>query len=306
MSLCSMAFLLGTPRIFAEGTSIRLCEEAGEGKDCLGNLKKPATPSSNPAPWPESVGRKTCPADWLQSRKGGCLTQVTTVDGQRGSAYVHPGGWLVDARCFSDKRFKASELLAALELVQRKISPTAGLDKGGCLSKFNPEWGAELVNASWEKGIYVDCPPLDPSDSEPSCAAHVTQGIRASIGSRGYRRETELSLLSLENVAGCMGSGTTGLAGVLFHEFLHAAGADNYPTEKHNTAWRLQDYVFVSDRVYGTEALCFFGVDDARKDLVNVLQCRQAASYRAIAPRFDLCRGFSTSFTDMPAKFIKH
>jgi hypothetical protein len=304
-ALFAAAAALAPAAAHAQRALIELCEEAGGGRDCPRVHAKAASRPS-PVPWAKGIGTDACPDDWFQKRKGDCLTSVAAKDGQEGKAYVHPGGWLIDARCFSDQRFKPRDLLGALDAVQAKIDPAVGADRGGCLSKFNPEWGAELVAASWDKALYVDCPPYDAAESDGTCASQDSQGIRVTRGASGYRRETELAVLSLEDVAGCTGDGTTGFAGVLFHEFLHAAGADNYPTEKHNTAWKLQDHVFVSDRVYGAEALCFFGVDGAHSDLVHVMQCRQTVAYHARAPHYELCRGFGASFTDIPAKFIKH
>ena len=313
------SWLCGTPRILllcalepfllaraahAEASSSRLCELAQASADCLKFKTIQSEGKASPARGPQAgLNSKPCPADWLQSRKGDCLVETDAFGGT--TAYVHPGGWVVDPRCFQDPRFGAAELMAALSLAQRKMSPTMPVEAGGCLSKFNPEWGREFSNFVWEKGMYLGCPAFDPSGS--SCAEFQEEaGVRMVAGQRTRLRESSYSLLNLTNVAGCMGPESTGLAGIVFHEALHAAGADNYSTEKHNTNWRLEDHVFVSDRVYGMEALCFFGVDDPHHQLVHVMQCRQTVSYRAAAARYDLCRGFGAEFTDIPAKFMKH
>ncbi|HXS99082.1 MAG TPA: hypothetical protein VN915_00235, partial [Elusimicrobiota bacterium] len=78
----------------------------------------------------------------------------------------------------------------------------------------------------------------------------------------------------------------------------HAVGADNLPLEKHNAAWELPQFVFVTDRVYGTEALCFLGVAPETRKQVNILQCKAAVNYENDHPDRALCSGFNTVFYD--------
>ena len=251
----------------------QLCASAGRKAGCL-----------KPAARPE-----LCPPDWEKSRRGGCLAE-TDAFGPRQRAYVHPAGWVVDRRCLEGGRVSRAELLQALTAAQRRMDPSVPVSAGGCLSEYNPLWGRELSDDIWSRRMHVACPPSDKDSA--TCAAH---------GERGG-----INMITLANVARCMGPDTTSLAGILFHEALHAAGADNYSTEEHNRAWDMEQYVFVSDRVYGAEATCFWGTDPRLRRRVNILQCKKTVSYDVMEPRAGLCDGFNTSFTDVPAGFIKH
>jgi hypothetical protein len=197
-------------------------------------------------------------------------------------------------------------MLAALEAAWRKMDPAAPSGRGGCLGEFNPEWGRELTVAVWDRRMHVSCPAHDPA--ETTCAHHESRDDYER-GPDGFMRRApwDIHLLVMRNAGRCMGQGTPGLAGILFHETLHAAGADNFPVEQHNKAWELEQWVFVKDRVYGAEAVCFFGVEPSLRPLVNVFQCRYTERDRAGAPRLDLCRSFGASFTNLrPAGFLKH
>lgn len=236
-----------------------------------------------PALAADPMASADCAADWKQKKAGGCLI----ADGSD-KAYVHPRGWIVKKACFSDARFSADELLAAVEAAWKKFDPKTAVGAGGCLSRYNPEWGKDLVDAVWTRGMWIACPG---AGSDNTCAET----------SHDYGRET----ISVRSVKGCMGKGTTGLSGVLFHESLHAAREDNFSTQTHNTAWNLPQYKFVRDRVYGAEALCFFGTA-GKRDHVNILQCKEVVSHATDKDRDGLCDNFSTSFTDYPAGFWKH
>ncbi|MBI5211223.1 MAG: hypothetical protein HY927_14720 [Elusimicrobia bacterium] len=283
----------------------QLCQEAGLSGDCLDVKRKLAQtgrPSGKePAPEPGAA----CPQDWRKSRRGGCWIETKTYSGNAEQAFVHPKGWVVDQRCLRDKRFSRSDLMNGLDKAWRKMSPAVSVGQGGCLSHFNPWWGKELVDAVWEKNMHLACPEFDPGDS--SCADRGTRDAYV-VDDKGFttRLADGINLLSLRNVGRCLGPGGTGLAGVVFHESLHAAGADNFSTQKHNKAWDLEQYVFVRNRVYAAEAVCFFGTDPGRRQLANILQCRATVEYHADDPRQHLCEGFGTSFTDLPAGFIKH
>lgn len=284
-----LACLLAVPA--AAGPS-GLCEKVGRGEDCLA---QPEAVEGRPVPKeaaaPEA-SKPDCPADWATTRKGDCLLETSVFNGQKTKAYVHPAGWIVDPRCFGDARFSADALLEALDSARKKMDPKVPAAKGGCLSKFNPQWGAELLERVWTRKMFVSCPSYEKDST--TCGT-------TSEAERGTAR-----VLSVKNVAGCMGRDSTGLAGVLFHEALHAAGADNFSTQKHNTAWNLPQYEFVRDQVYGTEAVCFFGMNPKTAKAVNFLQCKNAAEYHSDHPRDNLCDPFPASFTDMPAGFWKH
>src|SRR5581483_5166734 len=87
-------------------------------------------------------------------------------------------------------------------------------------------------------------------------------------------------MISVRNIKGCMGPDTSGLSGTLFHESLHAVDADSEPTEVHNKSWERPQYQFIRDRVYGTEALCYFGKK------ANIVQCRGAVEFLNDDPDF--------------------
>lgn len=283
-----MIFLVAAP-LPAESfdAPAQLCAMAGEKAECVPekfNLELTKGKQGT---------RQDCPSDWSASRKGDCWTKVSLFDGTgEVSAYVHPDGWVIDPRCFADSRFTGSELISALTTAALKMDPERPSTSGGCMGEFNPEWGAELKNQVWDNHMHVSCPDFDETDT--TCASHEA-------------RPGNYHILYLKNVRRCMGFESSGLAGVLFHETLHAAGADNFRVEKHNKAWELEQWVFVSDRVYGTEAVCFFGFDPKLKPYVNLLQCRNTVNYHSSNPRRELCDGFSAYFTNMrPMGFIKH
>lgn len=197
--------------------------------------------------------------------------------------FIHPAGWIVDASCLQDKRFTAAEFRAALDEAARKFSPGVPVSKGGCLADYNPSWAKEIVTFLHADPVRITCPSYDPKSH--FCADHMK--IDGSGG-----------LIRILNIGPCLDEKGTGLAGTLFHETLHAVGADNLPLEKHNAAWDLPQYVFVTDRVYGTEALCFLGTKPETRKLVNVLQCHAAVNYENERPDRALCSGFNTVFYD--------
>jgi len=208
---------------------------------------------------------------------------------------VHRHGWVVAGRCFTDTRFSQSDLLTALEVAWRKMDPELAVSAGGCLSEFNPKWGRELQDAVWSRRMRVRCPTYN---SESRICAHRSE--RDSYG-RVY------NLLVVDNVQRCMDSDGSGLAGVMFHESLHAAHADNYATAKHNKAWELPQFQFVGDRIYAAEAVCFFAHDPKQRPLVNFLQCKRVIEHHVLEPDLALCKDFDLSFTDHRAPgFIKH
>jgi hypothetical protein len=271
---------------------IGLCEKVGREADCAvqpETIEGRAVPTVAAGP---ETSKPSCSLDWAAARKGDCLLETSVFNGRPLQAYVHPGGWIVDPRCFGDTRFTADALLEALNSVRRKMDPKIPVAKGGCLSRFNPQWGAELLERIWTRKMYVSCPSYE-KDS-PTCGS--TNETDSGIG----------RMLSLKNAAGCMGRDGTGLAGILFHESLHAAGADNFGMNKHNKAWELPQYEFVRDQVYGAEAVCFFGLNPKTAKQVNFLQCKNTAEYHSDRPRDNLCDPFPASFTDMPAGFWKH
>lgn len=210
----------------------------------------------------------------------------------RPRGYVHPAGWIVDESCLQDRRFTAAQFRAALDAAARKFSPKIAVSDGGCLADYNPAWARELTSFLHANPVRISCPAFDPA-SRP-CA---DQGKVEGTGG-------EIRIL---NAGPCLADVGTGLAGLIFHETLHADGADNLPLEQHNKAGELAQYVFVTDRVYGTEALCFLGVNPARRKEVNILQCRAAVNYENERPDRALCSGFGTQFYDtIPIGLLKH
>lgn len=252
------------------------------------------------------AGRE-CPPDWEEKRRGDCWVKRGIFGGEPAPAYVHPKGWIVDPRCFEDPRFSGREFLAALDKAWRKMDPSTPASAGGCMGTFNPGWGRKLVDSVWTSRLHISCPRYDAT--EDTCAHHERRDHYYQ-DARGFSRRIEgyYGLLVIRNVERCTRSfDSSGLAGVLFHETLHGAGADNFSTERHNQAWRLEQYVFVRDRVYGAEATCFFGFDPAKRPYVNVVQCRSTVAYENPSPELALCRGFDASFTNlMPQGFLKH
>lgn len=230
---------------------------------------------------------KEVKAAWL------CALALAAATPAAAAPYAHPAGWIVDERCLRDERFTPAQLRAALDLAARKMSPTAPVAEGGCLSEYNPRWAAELTEFLKTKTVTILCPAFDPAARK--CASHEATGD----GTGGIVR--------LLNVKPCMAEEGTGLSGTLFHETLHAAGADNLPLEQHNQAGELPQYVFVTDRVYGTEALCYLGVDPAKRKMVNLLQCRAAVNYESDGSPRHRCEGFGMQFYDsIPPGFLKH
>lgn len=238
------------------------------------------------------AGLKECSADWRAKRQGGCWARTKAFAGGEQWAWVHPRGWTVDSRCLQDARFKTGEVAAALEAAWKKLDPGTPLGRGGCLSHFNPAWGRALAAAVWDHEMHLACPSHDPASN--TCASHMAY-------------HGNVRMLSLGNVERCLGAGGSGLAGVVFHETLHGADADNFSTEKHNAAWELPQYQWIYDAVYGAEAVCFFGADPGQRRFVNIVQCRGVVGRGVSEPSRELCRDFAASFTDQrPMGFIKH
>ncbi len=245
--------------------------------------------------------KRACPDDYEKKKSGDCWTKAALFDGEgEVLAYAHPAGWLVDPRCFADRRFTAQQFIDALSVASKKMDPAVSSEKGGCLGDYNPEWARELKEQVWSLRMVVQCPQNFDATSrtcadEASRDAYLTDAAGRSRRAADYYR-----MITVRNIAGCTVAGSSGLAGTLFHETLHGAGADSVPTEEHNKAWEREQIHFIYDRVYGTEATCFFGKE------ANIIQCRQAAGYHTDAPRYELCKGFSAVFTDMPPGFLKH
>ncbi|MFI5361716.1 MAG: hypothetical protein ACHQ49_07080 [Elusimicrobiota bacterium] len=205
--------------------------------------------------------------------------------------FVHPAGWIVDGNCLDGRVVTAAKFRSALDEAARKFSPTTRVSEGGCLADYNPGWAKKLSEFLKSNPIRIACPEQD------STSRRFFEYERVP-GSGG--------VLRIRNIASALAEGGTGLAGAIFHESLHAYGADNLPLEQHNQAGELPQYVFVTDRVYGTEALCFFGGDPATKKKVNVLQCRAAVNYDNDRPDQSLCSGFNTAFYDtVPIGLLK-
>ncbi len=248
------------------------------------------------------AAQTVCPADWVNKRQGDCWIRTGIFDGEGVvSAYVHPKGWIVDPRCFQDDRFTRKQLLEALDLVWRKMSPAAPLASGGCLSRYNPVWGKELVNAIWERRMHISCPRLDSSSRNMQC------GATARCAEHEARSDGQnvLHLLAIDRCMGC----PSALAGIIFHEALHAAGADNFSTEEHNRAVLNSSQMgFMRDRVYATMALCFLGPDPEFRRYVNPVMCRNAAAYlRSEPPAQDPCLDFDSFYTNaLPNCFLTH
>ena len=205
---------------------------------------------------------------------------------------VHPAGWIVDANCLNDQRWTAGELRLAFNLAAKKFAADVPVSQGGCLSEYNPSWAKELTTFLHANPVHVTCPSYDPK--EKFCADYT-------------KSATSGGTLRLLNAGACVdGAKIEGLASTIFHEPLHADGADSLPTEKHNKAGELPQYAFVTDRVYGTEALCFSGMNPKTRKQVNILQCRTAVNYLNDSPKKALCEGFNTSFYDtIPPSTIK-
>ncbi|MBI3551738.1 MAG: hypothetical protein HY077_04410 [Elusimicrobia bacterium] len=243
---------------------------------------------------------RACPGDWERRKSGDCWIKTAVFDGEgEVRAYVHPAGWLVDPRCLRDKRFGARDLLDALTLAVRKMDPAVPASAGGCLGTFNPEWGRELKGQVWSRRMVVQC-SADYDTEARTCANHSERDAWVTDeNGRGVLEKSFFHMIALRNVSPCMVKGSSGLAGVFFHEALHAAGADNEALESHNQGWDRAQYRFIYDRVYGAEATCFFGPK------ANVVQCRQTVQYGSSAPRYELCSDFDRHFTDLPPGFLK-
>ena len=213
-------------------------------------------------------------------------------DCERPRGYVHPAGWIVDGSCLQDRRFTPAQLRAALDSAARKFSPKISVAEGGCLADYNPAWAQELTTFLHANPVRITCPSYDPA-SRPCADQSKVAGSGGDI--------------RILNAGPCLAEDGTGLSGLIFHETLHAAGADSLPVEQHNKAGELPQYVFVTDRVYGTEALCYLGTNPARRKQVNILQCRSAVNYENERPDRALCSGFGTDFYDtIPIGFLKH
>lgn len=239
-----------------------------------------------------------CSDDWQENQRGNCVFETDMFSGQQERYFVHRGGWLVKPSCF--ERFGRRQFEAALTAAWKKFHPQFGLSQGGCLAHFNPAWGEELLGRIWHKRIVITCQEADGD----ACARRRPQEGYITDFEGNLRHIPELyNLISIESVEGCMIKGSSGLAGVLFHETLHALGEDNLPRESHNRAWARPQLEFVQDRIYGAEAVCFFGVRPELRRFVNISQCRNIA---ADEPD-DLCDDFDTSYSDsMPPGFLKH
>ena len=238
---------------------------------------------------------KSCPADWRAQKRGGCWAKVSVFKDEGPVwAYVASEGWLVDPRCLRDSRFGPQELLGALKTASRKMNPAVPLSQGGCLGTYNPDWARELTAQVWSRRVAVECPAW--SAAETPCGEETAQDSDSSGESDAGGAS---HLIVIEDAAPCLKSKNLGLPAFLFHEFLHAAGADSVPLSQHDDP-NVSQYAFARDRVYGTEFLCFLP-----KSQVNVVQCRDAVSYETNSPRYDLCRtGFSTNFTSNPPAYF--
>jgi len=229
---------------------------------------------------------RRCAEGWRLRREGGCWTTASFPGEEHVLSYVHPGGWIVDPRCLDDRRFDPGEFIAALDSAYKKMSPVLTAEHGGCLATFNPVMAREVTNAVWERPTYLACPAYDPKES-----------FCADADTASYDK---ITMLRVRNVQGCMGKGTTGLAGTLFHESLHAAKIDNWPVERHNDVQNTPQYKFIYDRVYGTEATCFFGTDPRTRKDANLVQCLTTIAYENPNADRKLCDGFGTYFGDTP------
>jgi hypothetical protein len=210
------------------------------------------------------------------------------------AGFVHPAGWIVDGNCLEGRGVAAAEFRAALDKAARMFSTSLHVSDGGCLADYNPAWAARLTKFLKTAPVRITCPSYDPA------SRRYLEYVPDTGGGAG-------GTIRIRNIASCLAEGGTGLAGAIFHESLHAFGADNLPLEQHNQAGELPQYIFVTDRVYGTEALCFFGGDPATRKKVNVLQCRAAVNYDNDHPDRALCSGFSAAFYDtVPIGFLKH
>ncbi len=239
-----------------------------------------------PAKAPAAPAKKRCAKDWKKKRQGDCWIG----SGNRES-YVHRRGYVVAKSCLSDSRFTAKQMVDAMEGAYRKMDPKTPVSGGGCMSKFNPEWGAELVKTPWEKNVLVACPEFDKTST--TCASHYDNGRN--------------SVIIIKNIEVCMDKRSSGLSGVMFHETLHAAGVDNFPASTHNKAWKLPQIKWIQDRIYAAEAVCYFGVFPDKKKEVNLIQCLGTVRYNASSPRDHLCKGFDAYFTDRrPSGFMRH
>ena len=229
--------------------------------------------------------------------RAGALEELCRQDGKacpHPEGFVHPAGWIVDGNCLEGRGVTAAEFRASLDKAARMFSTSRHVSEGGCLADYNPAWAQRLTQFLQSTPIRITCPAYDPTSRR-----YLEYEADTGGGPGGTIR--------IRNIASCLAEGGTGLAGAIFHETLHAAHADNLPLERHNLAGELPQYVFVTDRVYGTEALCFFGGDPATKKRVNLLQCRAALNYDNDHPDRALCSGFSTEFYDtVPIGFLKH
>lgn len=237
-----------------------------------------------------SLPQRWCAEGWDRRREGGCWVPVDHLPGEsKVKAYVHPAGWIVDPRCLDDRRFDPGEFLAALDEAAKKLDPELAASAGGCLGTFNPAMARQAREAVWSSPTYISCGPWEPGSTK--CADESRSG--------------EANLIQLRNIVPCLGADGTGLAGTLFHETLHAAGIDNWTTEKHNSVASLPQFEFVHDRVYGAEATCFYGTAPARRKKANFMQCLETIRYDVVRPDRALCEGFNHDYYDTTPPYTK-
>lgn len=256
-----------------------ICRSRGLPDNCL-ELPDPRRQQRPPQPLTGIVSLRACENE--QQRD--CWTQVPQFEsGGPTNAWAHPAGWLVDERCFQDPRFDARRLKAALDEATNKLGPA-------CLGRYNPDWSKDLLRKLAGFRPQLRC-PQDYDIRGGTCADFET---RRSSG-KAY------PVISLRNMRNCLGPKSSDFAGTLFHEFLHAAGADNFPTEKHNKSFTLPQIEFVKDKVYGAEAFCFLAPKPDMRQYVHFYQCHGVVSPGGVANPAETCRDFNRNFTDVPA-----
>ena len=260
----------------------------GSAAILLGLALAAANPARAQTPGPHDPA---CPSGFFTTRAGNCWT----VNPGSQWAYVHHGGWMIEEGCFSDSRFTRAQLLAALDAVRDKMDPHVRVSRGGCLSRYNPDWGAELLDFLWRERTVISCATNDPQNTDCAATTHEMWDIP---NRSGPPTRVPYQVISIHSMTGCMEAGGPGLAGALFHETLHASRADNVPRAQHNLGYSVPQADFVQDVVFGAEFLCFFGVNRAQRRFVNALQWMETMRMEGHRGDESLCDPFPASFTD--------
>lgn len=222
-----------------------------------------------------------CPADWRAKKTSDCLWRTSAVTGTEEEFYVHKGGWLVRPNCRD--RFNWDEFKGALDAALAKMSPGVGLDQGGCMSYYNREKGKDWTDMLWRGPFVVDC---GAANGGGDACADTTSWPMPQGGGASYQQ------ITLRKPDPCLQPDGTGMAGILFHETLHALKVPK--VSGHNAPDQLSQAQFIKDQVYGAEFVCFYGQNPRTKKNVSFFQCNDLTDGD---PR-NICTGFSATVSD--------